>query len=238
MLKTNELSNQYVPVVALIAYKNRQHNFYLETRTIDDEGNLLEATPVSKKFIQDLVKQFTPKDKKDSTNQYPHGIIPNNLLLANTAPGNETLVWWDPPQKKMMYFKKSTGMENGEYYVPGTVYVVKNSSLKVFVFSGKKPTKKTRLLSAPYYNTTPESGSVCLGNAKTEVPTDRTWQNIIDYWEKLFWCSENSHTMSTSPTKNGYILTNEIKASAQKPFNTNCLKKSIYTLEQLINKEK
>lgn len=53
--------------------------------------------------------------------------------------------------------------------------------------------------------------SVCLGNAKVEKPEERTFENVIAYWEKMYWNSEFSHILGDNPVKgNLAVLTKEL----------------------------
>ena len=92
-----------------------------------------------------------------------------------------------------MYFKESLHIEDGEFNLPGIIYVVEKDRLNVHAFKGERPEAGDRLYKAPYFNTNATSGGVCLGNASLQAPQNPTFNQWLEYWEKRFWMSEFSH---------------------------------------------
>lgn len=181
------------PVIALVAYKDKDSEYYIESHTIDPEGRLLEGVPLSKECISDLVSGFSLEQS-----QMPSGKIPANLLYADNRTGHERYVWFNPPGQRMMYFTKDLNLENAMYYIPGVLYVATNISLHIYAFKGKKPVNK--LYKAPFFNVT--GSSVCLGNASLDYPESPDYNDLLLYWEKKFWMTEFSHLGGHSnPTK-------------------------------------
>ena len=91
--------------------------------------------------------------------------------------------------------------------------------MRLYAFKGKRPTDK--LYQPPFMNKGSNSG--CLGNAKVKKPEDRTFDNIIAYWEKMYWNSEFSHILGGNPIKgNLAVLTKELIETG-KPFPTDVL---------------
>lgn len=232
---TKRIKEAFVPSSALIVYNlsneiqgyTSQPDYYMETRLIRKDGTLAEGKPVSKKFISALVKYF--KAENEVT---PHGSIPENMLWADSRMGHERYVWWNPPRKRPMFFEKHIKMPDGDYNMPGIVYVAEGNNLRVFCFKGKKPQMKAPLLLGPFYNYY-ENGSVCLGSARKEWPKDITWQAILDHFETVFWASINSHSI-TNPMKPGYVLNNELKKAASEPFDTTTLRIACNSLGNLL----
>lgn len=109
-----------------------------------------------------------------------------------------------------MYFADKLNIPNGEYHIPGIIYVVTNGNLNLYAFKGNKP--KEKLFKAPFFNTT--NGSVCLGTAKIDYPKNPTFDKLIEYWDKRFWLTEFTHLGgSTNPTRHN--LVNVTKKSTQ-----------------------
>ncbi len=216
---TEELKSLMRPKAALIAYKGEQtksHDYFLELREIDDNGVMGEAIPITYNFMNEIAANYT-----ESHNGIPTGMIPENLLFADTRKGSEKYIWWNPPCKRMMYFVKSLGIENNEYYVPGVIYVAKENSLSVYAYKDKKLSDNTELFAAPFFNTSKES--VCLGVAKLKKPTNPTYIELLEYWEKKFWLTEFSHLGSGgNPTKSNLVLVT--KEARNEKFNTGELK--------------
>lgn len=225
---TRSLSDNYIPKAALIAYKNEvSNNYYLETRTIDKAGYLGYAKPVSRKFMHALVKNF-----RDTNETTPHGMMPPNMLFADSRLGKETYIWWTKPQKVHQNFSKSVGMPDETYNMPGCIFIAEAGRLKVFCFSGPRPSANKYLLHGPFYNYY-ENGDICLGSAKVEWSKDITWEEIQKHFEKLFWASENSH-MIFNPMKDKINLNIALKQAITKPFDTSLLQPCKKTLNQIL----
>ena len=115
---TREISSVIYPKAVLIAYVSEdEKKHFLEMRAIDKNGNMGEGRPVTLEFMNDLVRNYS--EVHDST---PCGILPSNLLYCDTRKGSERYVWYNPPQRRMMYFVESLKIENAEYNVPGVIY--------------------------------------------------------------------------------------------------------------------
>lgn len=100
---TREISSVIYPKAVLIAYVSEdEKKHFLEMRAIDKKGNMGEGRPVTLEFMNDLVRNYS--EVHDST---PCGILPPNLLYCDTRKGSERYVWYNPPQRRMMYFVES-----------------------------------------------------------------------------------------------------------------------------------
>lgn len=175
-----------------------------------------EAIPVTYDFMNDIAANFSK-----AHNGTPTGIIPRNLLFSDTRKGAEKYIWSNPARKRMMYFIPKLGIENAEYHVPAIVYVAKESGLAVYAYKDTKLTDNTELFAAPFFNTSKES--VCLGAAKLKRPSNPTYTELLEYWEKKFWLTEFSHLGgSGNPTKNNLVLVT--KAAKEQKFNLDELK--------------
>lgn len=195
----NRSKISYNPFMALIVYKESgESSFYIESHSIDKKGQLQAGTPMSEACITELASSFSQEQMIT-----PTGIIPSNLLYSDNRIGHQAYIWYNPPKKQMMYFSKQLNIPDGEYHIPGIVYVAKGNSLNVYAFKGKKP---NRLYRAPFFNTSSD-GSVCLGNAKIEYPQKPSFFDIIKYWEDKFWLTEFTHLGGGgNPTKNNLVI--------------------------------
>lgn len=199
-------------------------NRSLEVRPVRSDGTLGAGRPVSRKFICDLLKSFSAEDA-----QTPHGPMPDNVLYADYRPGREKFIWYTPPGKRMRYFQKELGLKDGDYCVPGCLYVASGGSLQVYAFAGRKPRGTTRLLWGPFFNQYDDH--VCLGNAKARTG-EITWEGIQTYWESLFWNSIDSHMGSIRGTKENLVLT--IKKYRDSPFDCKELVPTKFRLNNLL----
>ena len=227
MLETNELTQKLRtllhPRAALIAYSGEKDNsyasdnsYFVEIRDIDDNGMMGEGRPVTVDFMNELVRGYS-----ESHSTTPYGRIPPNMLWCDPRKGSERYIWYNSPQKRMMFFKESLQVENAKYNLPGVIYVAGGSSLSIYAYKDKKLTEKTELYAAPFFNVT--GANVCLGSAKIDKPRDLTYKNLLEYWEKKFWLTEFSHLGGGgNPTRSNLILFS--KAAKYNPFNLDELK--------------
>ena len=233
---TREIFSTFIPVAALIVSRKKLNipgsydnscEYALESRAIREDGTLGAATPVKKSFIQDLASRFASENFS-----MPFGPMPENVIYADFRPGNMKYVWFTPPGKRMRYFIESLGIEEGEYFVPGCIYIASENSLRVYAFDGQRPTERTKILQGPFFND--YGDHICLGNAKSKKTKD-TWKHLQEYWEDLFWNSRDSHLGANRPTKENLVLT--IKKYKDIPFDCSELNPAGMTLKKLISNE-
>ena len=207
---TKELTRSLIPAAALIAYicedDFSRREYFLECRSINKDGLMGAGKPVSQHFIQSLTENFSA-----GASSVPHGEIPQKMLYADTQKGK--YVWHSPPCRKYMYFKTGLNIPNGEYTLPGLVWKVDGKILYLYAYRAKRLTSGTQLFSAPFFNVSPQSGNVCLGNASLKMPETLTFCNFLKFWEDKFFLSEFSHVSGGNPTKNNLVLV--VKNSVQ-----------------------
>ena len=200
---TRKITRQMYPEAALIVYGTEENyslkEYYLEFRGIGKNGLMGAGKPVSLQFVQSLTENFSVQSQS-----VPHGIIPKGMLYSDTR--EEKYIWHRPPCRKYMYFKTNLNISNGTYAIPGLVWIVERNSLYLFAYTTKRLSVKSRLYSAPFFNVNPNSGSVCLGNAKLKLPENISFEKFIKYWEDKFFLSEFSHISGTNPTKRNLVL--------------------------------
>ena len=199
---TRNITRTMRPSAALIAYVCEDYynkEYYLEIRKINKDGLMGTAKPVSHKFVQSLIENF-------STNalSIPHGEIPEGLLYADVRQGK--YVWNLPSCRRYLYFKSNLNIPNGEYCLPSLVWVVEHNSLSMFAYKAKRLTPNTQLYAAPFFNVSSKDGKVCLGSARLKLPEKLTFVNYIKYWEDKFFLSEFTHILGTSPVKNNLVI--------------------------------
>lgn len=232
IILTEESAATYKPMAALVVYKNENSDSFLELHTIRRDGSMAEGRPVSMKFIQTLLEGFSSEYRS-----VPHGTIPANMLYCDTRAGKETYIWYNPPMKRQRYFADSLGLEDGVYHVPGTIYAVKNGTLYVYCFEGKKPKMERKVLGVPYFNVYGD-GRVCMGSARPKIPDTEniSYEDVMEAWEDAFWGSRDVHTNGSPSTRGNLIET--IKKYKDKPFNTAELTVRNETLGNLLYKLK
>lgn len=221
MIETNELTRKLktllVPRAALVAYASEEdNNFFLEIREIDPQGNMGEGRPVTVEFMNNLVRGYS--ERHSST---PYGKIPPNLLWCDARKGSEKYIWYNPPRKRMMFFKESLKIENAEYNLPGVIYEAGGHGMNIYAYKDEVLHENSELYAAPFFNVT--GARVCLGSAKIDLPKDLTYVNLLEYWEKKFWLTEFSHLGGDgNPTSSNLVLVT--KAARDSAFNMEELK--------------
>lgn len=205
---TNLLQQVMIPKAALIAYEYKERNYsrghsFLELRPINKEGRMGAGAPVTYEFLDTLIESYT-----NGNSEIPHGRMPSNMLWCDTRRGHEKYIWYNPPQKRQMYFKKDLGISDGIFSVPGIIYIVSRDSLNIFSYKGKYPKEKTELYLAPFFNVT--GSSVCLGSSTLKKTPTIDFNELQAYWEKRFWLSEFTHLGGNkNPTRNNLVLVTE-----------------------------
>lgn len=228
---TKDIQQIMIPRAALIAYEYKQNNYsgsenYLELRPINKEGRMGAGVPVTYQFMNTLLESYT-----EEMSGIPHGRMPSNMIWCDTRKGREKYIWYNPPQKRQMYFSKSLGIPDGVFSMPGIIYIVRSGLLDVFAFIGEKPKDSTKLYYAPYFNVS--GASVCLGNSSLEKPADPDFVSLTEYWEKRFWLSEFSHLGNRgNPTHSNLVSVTE--NARNYPFNTEELKPINKCLKEIL----
>ena len=211
---TKKITAMFRPTAALIAYATETNShdasYHLEVREIDDEGRFSEGRPVTHEFMNELVKGYS--ERFSAT---PHGRVPENMLFCDTRKGSERYVWYNPPRRRMMFFSERLGIECTEYNIPGVIYDAGEHGMRIYAYVDENPIDESVLYAAPFFNVS--GANVCLGSAKIEKPSDLTYYNLLDYWERKFWLTEFSHLGSYgNPTRSNLVTVT--KAAASAPF--------------------
>lgn len=212
---TRQITTLLQPKAALIAYQSddtySMNNYYLEVRSIDNEGVMGEGMPVTYDFMNTIASSFS-----EMNTGVPYGIIPSNLLFADSRKGNEKYVWYNPPQKRMMFFVEKLSIDNDLYNMPGVVYVVERNMLSIYAYKSNLPNLDTDLYKAPFFNVS--IAKVCLGSSTIPHPQNPTYEEFMQYWEKRFWLTEFSHLGTEgNPTDSNLVIVT--KAARNEDFN-------------------
>lgn len=232
------LLQSYKPTLALIVYQNDESEwskdaFYLESHQINETGQLLAGQPLQMDTITGMVNALKADHEQETR---VSGFMPANVLsFAPGTAGDYSLSWYRPAGKRMMYFIDNPHLKSGFASVPAMLYVARASQLNVYTLaSNRRPGKSSKVYPAPYPNVSSD-GRVCLGSAKVKQPKQKTFENLIGYWEEMFWGSKFTH-LNNATVASG--LTKLWKAQLRKPdqpFPTDKLGPSTKTLEKILN---
>lgn len=221
---TNETINQettkpFEPIQGIIVYE-KSNSYYLETHDIIHAGGKYawqEGRPLLKEQLKELSmtlgnESFVPMDID--------GIVPENLLFFKQTFYNTTIIWYQPPSRRLLQFKKDLKMANGYVKVPGLIFCSHDKDLSIIAFKGsKKPGLKTKLFKAPFHNMH-DDAQVCLGNIR-EYKAKGILQEEMKRWERRFYNSNFTHFLDEKVVKRGtnlqLLLTSLMKSKKQFP---------------------
>jgi PRTRC genetic system protein B len=242
---TNDFNDKYIPYKALLIYNCERENdsnintdeansVYVESYDIGLLGNPINAHPLSLKESIALAELLQSGAEMQYGYLKSKGLLPNNLLYLKSD-NSGYAVWYTPPQQRDLFFVGSLGIPCGKAYVPAMVWKATRDSLSVFAVKGKsKPTAKTALYYAPYFNIYSD-GRVCMGNVNINIDRGTHLENFMVQWEAYFFGSYFSHTISGGSRTNGNIVQVwQQQISTENRFNELLLVKNGSTLKQLI----
>jgi PRTRC genetic system protein B len=117
-------------------------------------------------------------------------IFPENIL-ARTP---DLLVWWSPPQRRVMFFggndQEAQKLNGLVFPHPGLVFKVVGKDLFVrAIATVARPTPETPLKTAPYWNTD-SRGLVCAGSMRVPESSDIA---SIPAWQDAYFESQFTH---------------------------------------------
>jgi len=202
---TDNFNDIYVPYKALLIYNCKRENerninmeeatsVYVESYDIGLRGNPVNAHPLSLSESIALAELLQSSTEMQNGFLKSKGLLPNNLLYVNPD-SNGFAVWYTPPQQRDLFFVKSLGIPCGKGCVPAMVWKATRDKLRVFALKGKsKPTGKTELYHAPYFNTY-QDGSVCMGNVNINIDRNTRLEDFMAQWEAYFFGSYFSHML-------------------------------------------
>lgn len=207
--RTEILTSSFKPVLNIVVYRSENKlsggdDFYLESHDVNPEGNIMAGKPLKQETLDDIVNVFF--DDRKNLSQIS-GMIPDNLLSFELKPGGHyKMVWYRPAEIRVVHHAAQLKLPSAKCWVPATVYVAERSQLNVYALSSSaRPKENTKIWKAPYFNTN-DHGNVCLGSAKVQKPKDKTYQNIMNYWESIFWLSEFTHENGQGKVKSKNLI--------------------------------
>ncbi|MCZ2155143.1 MAG: PRTRC system protein B [Bryobacterales bacterium] len=163
-------------------------------------------------------------------------ILPSNVLVRTA----ELIVWWTRHQHRTLFFTghndACTGLNGKRYPIPPLVFKVSGGSLSVRALDqDERPTAKTALRTAPFWNVN-EEGDVCLGTMR--VPETSDVDSTV-VWELGFFQSEFTHANGGARLTRfpgGFVALCRHLAGKRKPFPVEFLTDARETLQQFVER--
>jgi len=194
---TNLINDHLRPVKALVFYENKKDDCYVECYDMDDRGMAINAHPLSLRESQKLADALDSSAEVKAS--YLNGIdlFPQNLLYINSE-RNGFIVWHTPARSVNLFFKAELGLKDGRANIPALIWKATRYGLLVWaVKTGGRPDGQSQLFCAPFLNVY-DSGSVCMGNVRVDVPRNCSVSQFTQLWEHYFFDSSFSHTIAGS----------------------------------------
>lgn len=233
---TESFGTLYHPKSALVFYetKGENSNVYVEHFDMDDNGNPINAHPLTVNEAKTLARALQTEDEKNQAFLKPKGILPTNILHINPSAEKGTVLWYTKAQQRQLYFVNSLGIPNGKAQVPPMLWFANKNNLVVFALAtNRRPTEKTSLHYAPFFNIY-EQGNVCMGTVSIDIKNSVSVEEFTRAWENYFFNSYFSHSLSANLTKTNIVSLWKDLINTDKPFPVEALKKSNKTLKNLL----
>lgn len=204
---TNDFGTLYLPKCAFVFYENESKNSetYVEYFEMDDNGNPINAHPLTVREAQRLSKTLNIQNKKDKDFLKPNGIISPNILHINSSE-NGKVVWFTKSQERELFFVKNLNIQNGKANIPPLLWVANKQNLKIFALeNNERPDENTPIFHAPFFNVY-ENGNVCMGTVDVKIKNSSSLEEFIESWENYFFNSYFSHLMNNhNPIKGNCV---------------------------------
>lgn len=233
---TKDFGTLYHPKSALVFYEanGKDIDMFVEHFDIDNNGIPINAHPLTVKEANVLAKSLQTDDEKNQAFLKPKGILPTNILHINPSAEKATVLWYTKAKQRQLYFVDSLGIPNGKAQVPPMLWLASKNSLSVFALANdRRPTEKTPLHYAPFFNIY-EKGNVCMGTVGIDIKNSASVEEFIQAWEHYFFNSYFSHSLCENLTKKNIVNLWKDLINTDKPFPKEVLKKNNKTLKNLL----
>jgi len=235
---TEDFGTLYHPKSALVFYESKglDKDIYVEHFDMDKNGTPINAHPLTEREAGALTKALMTEKQIQNSFLKPVGIMPTTILHINPSRDKGAVIWYTKSQKRPLFFIEGLGIPSGQGFVPAMVWQATKNSLRVFaVLSNRRPTEKTTLYYAPFFNIY-EDGRVCMGSVSIDIKNSASVEEFTRAWENYFFNSYFSHLMGeNSPVKGNCVTLWKDLVISGRTFPTALLKSSNKTLKNLLS---
>ena len=236
--RTEDFGTLYHPKSALVFYESKglDKEVYVEHFDMDRNGTPINAHPLTEREAGALAKALTCEKQKQTAFLKSGGILPTNILHINPSRDKGAVIWYTKSQKRPLYFIDGLGIPSGQGFVPPMVWQARKNSLLVYaLLSNRRPTEKTPLYYAPFFNIY-EDGRVCMGSVSIETKESACVEEFTKAWEDYFFNSYFSHLMGeNSPVKGNCVSLWKDLVTSDRTFPKALLKSNNKTLKNLLS---
>ena len=233
---TENFGTLYYPKSALVFYQTKEINtdMYVEHFDMDKNGNPINAHPLTVKEANVLAKALQTDEEIKKAFLKPKGILPTNILHIDPSEKGAVL-WYTKAQQRQLYFVNGLDIQSGKAQVPPMLWFANKNSLSVFALANdRRPTEKTPLHYAPFFNVY-ENGKVCMGTVDVNIQNSASVEEFTKKWEEYFFNSYFSHLMNEhNPIKGNCVNLWKNLIQSQEKFPNDVLIKTNLTLKNLL----
>jgi len=235
---TEDFGTLYHPKSALVFYESNtlDKDVYVEHFDMDKNGTPINAHPLTEREAGALAKALMTEKQKQTAFLKSGGILPTNILHINPSRDKGAVIWYTKSQKRLLYFVEGLGIPSGQGFVPSMVWQATKNSLRVFaLLSNSRPTEKTPLYFAPFFNIY-EDGRVCMGSVSIDIKNSASVEEFTKAWEDYFFNSYFSHLMGeNNPVKGNCVSLWKDLVTSERTFPKEVLKSSTKTFKTLLS---
>ncbi len=232
---TKELGTMYHPHSALVIYQSKDVNkvTYVEQFDMDANGNPINAHPLTTREAERLSKSLNTKQLQNNACFISKSILSTTVLSINPS-GQGKVIWYSKPQKRHLFFIDKLGIPSRVAHLPALVWKATKNQLSVYALKNtSRPTLKTKLYYAPFFNVY-KNGGVCMGTVNIKVVKSSSLEEFILEWETHFFNSYFSHLLDNyNPIQGNLVSLWQDVIIANKPFPKDVLKLNNKTLKDL-----
>jgi PRTRC genetic system protein B len=233
---TDDFGTLYHPKCALVFYHNDSPNSenYVEYFDMDNNGNPINAHPLTVRESQRLSKMLNIQNKKDKDFLKSNGIISQNVLYIDNSE-NGKVIWFTTAQEKQLFFVENLNISNGKANVPPLLWIANKRGLRIYALpNDERPEENTLLFYAPFFNVS-ENGNVCMGTVDIKIKNSASLEEFTESWEHYFFNSYFSHLMNKhNPIKGNCVNLWKKMIETNDVFPTEVLINSNLTLKNLL----
>lgn len=234
---TQDFGVLYHPKSALVFYQTKENinDMYVEHFDMDKNGSPINAHPLTVREANLLAKALNTEKKKDKAFLKSNGILSTNILHINPSEEKGSVIWYTKSQQRQLFFVDNLQIPNGLAFVTPMLWKATKNSLSVFSLpSDRRPTEKTKLYYAPFFNLY-EDGKVCMGTVNVSINQSTSIEEFVQAWENYFFNSYFSHLLGNhSPIKGDCEKLWKTLINTNNPFPKKVLKHTSKTLKNLL----
>ncbi len=234
---TEDFGTLYFPKSALVFYEAKGINaeMYVEHFDMDKSGNPINAHPLTVREANVLAKSLLTEKEQNQAFLKPKGILPTNILHINPSAEKGSVLWFTKAQQRQLYFVNGLEILNGKASIPPMLWLANKNSLAVFALAtNRRPTEKTPLYHAPFFNIYID-GKVCMGTVNINIKNSASVEEFTNAWEDYFFNSYFSHLLGNyNPIKGNCVNLWKDLIGTDKPFPKEILKPNNKTLKNIL----